>query len=292
MPFFACLIPNSKTMLTRIFQYEFDSRFEETPSIGLIVLATDYIIEDEFRLILEKFPTVRLHHSRIANTDSITPESLADMAGRITDCASILTPGSELDVIAYGCTSATMTIGEEEVFQFIRKAKPGSKVTTPITAAFAAFRAFGAKRIGLITPYIEEVNKTVVRHIQRGGFDVPVLGTFNEERDSVVSRISQASIENAAWAITRSNDLDAVFVSCTSIRMVEFCEQLEKDLGLPVTSSNHAVAWHTLRLTGLMTKPEGLGSLYRKLLDSGEPEKLPANTISLNKEIICRQLSH
>ncbi|MYB34859.1 MAG: Asp/Glu racemase [Gammaproteobacteria bacterium] len=254
-------------MLTKIFPYEIDSRFEETPSVGLIVLATDYTIEDEFRLILEKFPTVRLHHSRIANTDSITLESLADMNGRITDCASILTPGSEIDVIAYGCTSATMTIGEEEVFRLIRRAKPESTVTTPITAAFAAFGAFGAKRIGLITPYIEEVNKTVARHIQRGGFDVPVLGTFEEDRDSVVSRISQASIEKAVWEITQSNEVDAVFVSCTSIKMVRFCEQLEKDIGLPITSSNHAMAWHTLRLAGLATQPRGLGSLFSKLLD-------------------------
>ncbi len=270
-------------MLTKIFQHELDSRFEETPSVGLIVLATDYTIEDEFRLILEKFPAVRLHHSRIANIDSITPESLADMAGRITDCASILTPDSEIDVIAYGCTSATMTIGEEEVFQLIRRAKPGSTVTTPITAAFAAFRAFHAKRIGVITPYIEEVNKTVIRHIQRGGFDVPVLGTFEEERDSIVSRISQASIENAVQEITQSNDVDAVFVSCTSIKMVKFCEQLEKDMGLPITSSNHAMAWHALRLAGFTTKPDGLGSLYGILLDFREPEKPPAKTISPDK---------
>ncbi len=259
-------------MLTEILRYNVDPRFDETPSIGLIVLATDYTIEDEFRFILGKFPSVRLHHSRIANTDSITPESLADMANRITDCASILTPGSEIDVIAYGCTSATMTMSEEKVFQLIRNAKPRSIVTTPVTSAYAAFRAYGAKRIGLITPYIAEVNKTVVSHIQRAGFDVPLLGTFEQERDSVVSRISQASIENAVWEITRSNDVDTVFVSCTSIRMVEFCEQLEKDMGIPITSSNHAMAWHTLRLAGLTTKPEGLGSLYSELLDSGEPE--------------------
>ncbi|MCY4313661.1 MAG: Asp/Glu racemase [Gammaproteobacteria bacterium] len=277
-------------MLTRTLEYKIDSRFEETPSIGLIVLATDYTVEDEFRLILEKFPAVRLHHSRIANTDSITPESLADMAGRIMNCASILTPGSEIDVIAYGCTSATATIGEENIFELIRNAKPQSIATTPITAAFAAFHAFDARRIGLITPYIEEVNRTVVRYIQRGGFDVPVLGTFEEKRDSVVSRISQASIENAVWEITQSNDLDAVFVSCTSIKMVEFCEQLEKDVRLPLTSSNHAMAWHALRLAGLTTKPEGLGSLYSKLLDSREAETLPANTNSSNEEIIHEQL--
>ena len=263
-------IASFKTMLTKVLPYEIDPNFKKTPSIGLIVLATDYTIEAEFRLILQKFPTVRLYHSRIANSDSITPDSLADMASRIANCASTLTPGSEIDVIAYGCTSATVTIGEEEVFRLIKSAKPGSLVTTPITAAFAAFRAFGVKRIGLLTPYIEQVNKSIIRCIQQGGFDVPILGTFEEERDSVVSRISKDSIENAVWEITQASDLDAVFVSCTSIQMVDFCGQLEKDIGLPITSSNHAIAWHTLRLAGITAKPKGLGTLYNKLLDSTE----------------------
>ena len=71
----------------------------------------------------------------------------------IADAANLILPGTPIDVIAYGCTSASMAIGEEKVFGHIRKHRPNVKATTPITAAFAAFRAFGAKRIGVLTPY-------------------------------------------------------------------------------------------------------------------------------------------
>lgn len=246
--------------------YQADPDYDSLPSIGLIVLATDYTIEDEFRFILEQFPAVRLYHSRIANADSITPESLADMADKITDCAALLPSENNLGVIAYGCTSATATIGEDQVFRLIRKAKPQAFITTPITAAVAAFNAFEAKRIGVLTPYISEVNQVIANCIRQQGFQVPILGSYNEKRDSIVSRISPQSIKDAVYRLTDKVDADAIFVSCTSIRMADFCEELEADTGLPVTSSNHAMAWHTLRLAGLETQPEGLGSLYSKKL--------------------------
>jgi maleate isomerase len=61
----------------------------------------------------------------------------------------------------------------------------------------------------------------------------------------------------------RHSAVDAVFVSCTSLRLVEQIEQLEAELGKPVTSSNHALAWHTLRLAGYREPIGGFGALLR-----------------------------
>ena len=44
--------------------------------------------------------------------------------------------------------------------------------------------------------------------------------------------------------------MEAVFVSCTSLRLVERVEFLESRLNKPVISSNHALAWRALRLAG------------------------------------------
>ena len=60
----------------------------------------------------------------------------------------------------------------------------------------------------------------------------------------------------------RATDLDAVFVSCTSIRLSERLPQLEERLGLPITSSNHALAWHCLRLAGIDDVLPGSGRLF------------------------------
>ncbi|MGQ0483776.1 MAG: maleate cis-trans isomerase family protein [Hyphomicrobiales bacterium] len=232
--------------------------------IGLIVLATDYTIEHEWRRIMTPLDGVALYESRILNDNRITPETLRAMEPRIAAAADVILPGARLDVVAYGCTSAAMAIGEEKVFEKIRSARPAAKCTTPITAAFAAFRALGAKRIGVLTPYRADVNRIVADYIRARGFDVPVFGSFNEENDATVARITPQSVKDGVLAIRDRARIDAVFVSCTSVRLAEAAREIEADIGLPVTSSNHAMAWHALRLAGVDDKLPQWGSLFMR----------------------------
>jgi len=60
-----------------------------------------------------------------------------------------------------------------------------------------------------------------------------------------------------------SDECEAVFVSCTSLRVARIAERVEARLGKPVTSSNHAMAWHMLRLAGIADAIPGLGRLYQ-----------------------------
>ena len=255
------------TIFIEHLPFELDEGIASRASIGLIVLATDYTIEYEWRQLFAGIDGVALYQSRIYNENDVTPETLRAMSPRITDCADVITPDTQVDVISYGCTSASMAIGEETVFANIKAAKPDSKCTTPITAAFAAFKAFNAKRIGILTPYTADVNNIMAQYITERGYQVPVFGSFNEGKDTNVSRISPASIESAIRELIKYAEVDAVFVSCTSVRLMQACADLEKSLGIPLTSSNHAMAWHALRLAGIDDKLEQYGSLFQEGLD-------------------------
>ena len=118
--------------------------------IGLIVLATDQTIEHEWRLIFGGLDGVALYQSRIWNDPQITPDTLRRMEGKLVESAAVIMPGLPLASLAFGCTSATMVIGEEGVFAKLRAARPEARPTTPVTAAFAAFRAFGARRLAVV----------------------------------------------------------------------------------------------------------------------------------------------
>jgi maleate isomerase len=250
------------TQLIEHLPYELDGGIASRASIGLIVLATDYTIEHEWRQVFAGVDGVALYHSRIYNEDRITPETLRAMGPRIAECASVITPDTPLDVVAYGCTSASMAMGEEAVFANIRQTRPEVGCTTPVTAAFAAFDAFGARRIGVLTPYPASVNRIVAEYIGARGYEVPVFGSFNAERDTVVARITPRSIEQGVRELVRHAGVDAIFVSCTSVRLLAACAGLEKSLGIPLTSSNHAMAWHALRLAGIDDRLGKYGSLF------------------------------
>jgi maleate isomerase len=77
------------------------------------------------------------------------------------------------------------------------------------------------------------------------------MGSFNEGDDRKVGRISPDSLHLAALELGASEAVEAVFVSCTALRLVEVVAEIEAALGKPVTSSNHALAWHCLRLAGV-----------------------------------------
>jgi maleate isomerase len=252
-----------ETKLIEHLPYEVDGGIASRAAIGLIVLATDYTIEHEWRQLFAGVDGVALYQSRIHNEDKVTPESLRAMEPRIVECARVITPDTPVDVMAYGCTSASMAIGEEQVFARIREAKPEVRCTTPITAAFAAFDAFKARRIGVLTPYTAEVNRIVADYIAARGYQVPVFGSFNSDRDTTVARITPQSIEKAVREIISHAEVDAIFVSCTSVRLMLVCAELEKSLGIPLTSSNHAMGWHALRLAGIDDNLGHFGSLYK-----------------------------
>lgn len=233
--------------------------------IGLIVLATDFTIEYEFRQVFNN-PGIGLFAARIENENSVTPQTLAAMSERIPATLELILPGEKLDVVAYGCTSASTVLGEEEVFSRIHAVHPGAKCTTPVTAAFAAFDAFGAKRIAVLTPYRADVNAVVKNYIEKAGYQIPVFGSFNEERDPTVARIDAQSLVRAIDRISDEADVDMVFVSCTNVRLMDAVADIEVHAGLPVTSSNHAMAWHALRLAGVADVINGRGRLYEKQL--------------------------
>jgi maleate isomerase len=249
----------------REIPFDVDNGIGARARIGIIVLASDHTIEYEFRQCVN-IPGVAFYESRIPNSPDITPETLQAMEDHISDRAAVILPGVQLDVIAYCCTSGAMVIGENKVFDRIHDGRPEAEPTTPITAAFSAFKALGIKRIGVLTPYSDEINLFMRAYIENKGFSVPVFGSFNEENDNRAARISPHSIRNAILEIGQHDEVEGVFLSCTSLRLVDSVEKIEQELGKPVTSSNHAIIWHSLRLAGIEEKIVGYGTLFRKAM--------------------------
>jgi maleate isomerase len=233
-------------------------------NLGLLVLRTDQTIEDEFRFALPP-DGVALYEARLYNDAEITPEKLTRMWDEIPATVGLL-PAVTFAVVGFACTSGALVIGEEKIAGRVREALPGVKVTDPVTAARAALAALGAARIALLTPYIGAINHSLRASLMARGMDIPVMGSFNEPDDNTVARISADSIERAILDIGAAPQCDAVFVACTSLRVARIVERVEEKLGKPVTSSNHALAWHMLRLAGITEELPGKGALFRRPL--------------------------
>lgn len=245
-------------------KFELDKGVGTRANLGLLVLRTDQTIEDEFRYALPD-QGIALYEARLFSEVEITPPNLMKMHDEIPRTVGLL-PDVQFDVIGFACTSGSLVIGEEAIEKRVKESMPDVKVTNPVTAARAALAALGVRHIALLTPYLANINHSLRASLIERGMDIPVMGSFNEPDDNLVARIRPDSIERAILEVGASADCDAVFVSCTSLRVARIVEQVERKLGKPVTSSNHALAWHMLRLSGVNDPIEGLGELFRKPL--------------------------
>ena len=247
--------------------FDTDDGFGSRARIGLIVLASDQTIEAEARML--NLPGVDFYHSRIPNSMDVTPETLTDMEQRLPEAAALLPGEFDFDVIGYGCTSAATLISADRVTAAIQSEHPGVACTDPISAVVAALRALDARRIAVVTPYTAEVTAPIARSLADEGLAVTAQGSFLESNDFTVARISPQSVADGVRTIVRSADCDAVFVSCTSLRLLASVEDLESEVGVPVLSSNMALFWHLLRLAGVADGIDGLGRIFtRRLADA------------------------
>ena len=98
--------------------------------IGLIALATDHATERDF-MNMRPGDDVVIYTSRVRNFNPCTVENLQTMAPLLTEAASLILPGSRLDVMAYSCTSASVVIGHDAVAERIHAARPGIPCVTP-----------------------------------------------------------------------------------------------------------------------------------------------------------------
>ena len=241
--------------------YTMDAGLGRRARIGLIVLPDYQTIEYELRMIFD-LPHVVFYVSRLYCASTITPKTLKAMEGEISRAAGLLLPGLPMNVIAYGCTSGTLVIGAKEVHARIKTSRPEVICTSPLEAAMAAFKSLASNSICLITPYSYKINRGLRSYIVENGFEVPIMGSWNEPDDAKVGRISPESIREIALDMGRSDRVDTVFISCTNLRALHILEEIETELGKPVISSNQALGWHCLRLAGISDRLPRFGSLF------------------------------
>lgn len=220
-----------------------------TRNIGLITLSTDPIVEEDFRRVFTRENRFRLYANRVEFNPPVTNENLKAMGPRIGEAASLITPEEPLQIIAYACTSCATNLGDDHVCGVINEGRPDVHAINPALSGREALRALGVKKIGLVTPYFEEVSLSVAGYFEDYGIGVDHNIYMNCEDDYQISRVSPLSLLNAS--IQASKDVDAVFLSCAALPAMGQIEAIEEKISIPVVTSNQAMIWHSLRLLGI-----------------------------------------
>ena len=233
------------------------------PKIGLIALASDNIIERDFRSIL-KDKKIDLFVNRIESYNPLTKKNLIKMSKKITKVTSDILPGEKVDCVAYACTSGTIAAGFKEIKKKVKKAKPDSKLTTPSTSSINALKKFKIKKIAIFTPYSKKLNFEVLEFFKKNKFTITSNCYFNISSDINIGKVDNKYLFKILSNI-KLNGAQALFISCTALPALSIIEKLEKKLGILVFSSNQTLIWDTLKNIGIKDKINGFGKLLRTI---------------------------
>ncbi len=253
-------------MKIKIANSELNNKISHNGKIGLILLATDQITLYEFDAIL-KDTGILCFPSRVQmDSVELTPEVLMAIKNELSGAANTILPGLTLDVVAFSCTSASMTIGEDEVARIIKQSDENreiKEVTNPYSATKNACEFLNVNELGVITPYSLEVTQGIIDGMEPNIKTISAA-TFNNPNDNLVPSITPESIKEAVIEMAKDENIKTIFVSCTNLNICRYIDELEKSTGKMILTSNQVMAWDILRLANYKESIYGFGSLLEK----------------------------
>jgi maleate isomerase len=222
---------------------------EQRVRLGMLTPSSNTVLEPVCADMLREVPEVSLHFGRFRVTEiSLSAESNDQFAREAMLRAAALLSDAKVNSICWNGTSASW-LGfnrDRDLCSAISHAT-GVPATSSVLAMFDILQRWGLKRVGIVTPYIDSVQKLIIKNLATEG--VSVVG----ERHVGLS-------ENYAFADVRARQIvemitgvaaegaEAVLVLCTNVRAAPLTAELEDEIGIPILDSVATAVWGAMRL--------------------------------------------
>jgi maleate cis-trans isomerase len=227
-------------------------------SIGFIIPSSNRLTEPQFHTYAP--PGVGTHVTRLRMTGKFR-KPWSELKPQLAEAAAALSDVKPA-IIVFHCTANSMENGlahEAAIVETIQQAS-GCRTITTAEAIREAFAHCAIKKLVLISPYVKETNQHEVSYLKEAGF------TVLHELGLALESHAYGNVTPDEWIrVVQENtrpDADGYFLSCTNTRMIEAIDDLERDLGKPVISSNQATLWACLKRFGIAHQDKRLGRLF------------------------------
>jgi len=220
---------------------------ETSRRVGLLVPSSNTVMEPDLWRALP--PGATLHTARMYLEDT-TPEGESRMLDEHVLPAARDLATARPDLIVFGCTSAGALRGNPYDAGLCRRISDMSGVPTVsvIASVRQAIAASGARRVGVVTPYVDALNQRIRESVEADGVQVAGIAGLGISDNFEIAAVPKERVLDFAERTLDGLDIDLAFVSCTNFPAVAALPELERRLGLPVVTSNQAAIAAVLAL--------------------------------------------
>ena len=227
------------------------------PSRGDTLVYEFYKIFSEGFMILNTTGTVR------QLVDGDFEKQLARIEEAVQDlvenhCDSIIFSGSPL--------FTRLPFGSDRQLGKKLSDKFGVPVAAGLTAEVEALKAMNCQKLVVGTPYPEELNDRLKRHLEASGFEVPQIAGYGVRKNADLTDLPvHASYKIAKRLYAKARDADGVFIACPRWPTLPDVELLEQEIKKPVVTSSLACIWYAMKLIDVRENVRGYGQLMASL---------------------------
>ncbi len=234
--------------------------------LGMLTPSSNTILEPVTTAMVSGLPEVTAHFSRFKVTEiALSAPALAQFDDSEILRAAELLAHAKVNVIAWNGTSSGW-LGFERDVQLCERitAATGIPACTAMLALNEVLEKNGAKRVGFVTPYLDDVQARINANYERARFHVVAEKHLGMQDNFSFSTVTDAQIRAMVRDVAAGKP-DAIAIVCTNMRGAPLAEELEAAHGIPIYDTVSTTVWKALKIAGIETnRIEGWGSIFSK----------------------------
>ena len=219
--------------------------------LGILTPSSNTVLEPLSTAMAAEMPNVTLHFSRFRVTEiALTDAALAQFDDVAVLQAATLLADARVDAIAWSGTSASwLGLDRDEALCRSIHAATGIPATSSVLALNEALARSGVRRIGLVTPYRDDVQARIVANYASIGVDCVAERHLRLRDNFSFADVPGEQLERICREVAAAAP-QAIAIVCTNLRAAALVPELEAALGLPIYDSVATALWKGLCLAG------------------------------------------
>lgn len=239
----------------------------ERKLLGMLTSSSNTALEPICAAMLSELPEVSAHFARVrATATSPTQGAIGQTEHQPMLQAALLLADARVDAICWSGTSAGWLgfRGDRSLCKAIHEST-GIPATTAVLALGQIFRAARVRRFAMVSPYLDEVQQTVITSFAEEGFQCVAERHLSIRNSFAFSEVTAGALTGMVHSVASSKP-DAIMIFSTNLHGAPLVERLEQEVGIPVYDSTAAAVWGALRMAGVSPSAvQGWGRVFREL---------------------------
>jgi maleate isomerase len=234
--------------------------------LGMLTPSSNTILEPVTTAMISGLPEVTAHFSRFKVTEiALSEPALAQFDDSEILRAAELLAHAKVNVIAWNGTSSGW-LGFERDMRLCEHitGATGIPACTAMLALNEILEKTGAKRVGFVTPYLDDVQARINANYGNAGFSVAAERHLGMQDNFSFSTVTDAEIRAMVRDVAAARP-EAIAIICTNMRGAPLAEELEAAHGIPVYDTVSTTVWKSLKIAGVETsRLNGWGTIFSK----------------------------